>query len=241
SAPFGVLDPALVTEYGRDAVLATGVLDTFAIVDEPDVDDFEDLALDDVEEWAESVGDFVRVERLRAVRDLEYVHNWPAALALLAEPGPVRDALAAPCHVITDDGRRVPVVPYTRWWLARRPVLGGYAPIEVRLPAATDLTGLYDEVPGDPALAALLGAWPSEPTPPPWPPSSASPSCRTSSAPGPPRPGPPWAGPPPRSGRPGPPWAGPPRGSRRPGPRPGPPRPGGGAGWRRGGASRSGR
>ena len=47
------------------------------------------------------------------------------------------------------------------WWLARRPVLGGYAPIEVRLPAATDLTGLYDEVPGDPALAALLGVWPS--------------------------------------------------------------------------------
>jgi hypothetical protein len=46
-----------------------------------------------------------------------------------------------------------------RWWLAGAPVLAGRRPRALRVPGSDPLlAGLYDDAPGDPARAALLGA-----------------------------------------------------------------------------------
>ncbi|HEY0485935.1 MAG TPA: ATP-binding protein [Mycobacteriales bacterium] len=163
-APFGTVDPALVDRYGVEAVAAAGALVSFPVLDAPDVDladvasgDDPGLAVDGGEDWADAVDAVlaaagvpagpVTIDRFRAVRDLEWVRPdaWEAALALLP-----RDVLAAGCTV---GGVAVPA--YTRWWLSRRPVLGGRRPGELRLAEAADLAGLYDVASGD--LAPLLG------------------------------------------------------------------------------------
>ncbi|GAA3512912.1 sacsin N-terminal ATP-binding-like domain-containing protein [Actinocatenispora rupis] len=163
-APYGRLD----ADLDRAAVLAVGVLDTFPVLDEADVDlvDVAGLDLDDAAGWAAAVrelaGDVdpagLRIERVRAVCDLDLVRDdaWPAALAALSAE-PLRTVLAADCLLRTADGERIAVPGYTRWWLSRRPVLGGRRPAECRV-GDSELTGLYDEAPGDPDIAVLLGA-----------------------------------------------------------------------------------
>jgi hypothetical protein len=166
-APFGVADPALVERYGAEALEAAGVLRTFALVREHDVP-VTDLAfdLDGEEAWADEV--LARLPdqdmppllpELVAVRDLELVQDWDAALRMLAEP-PLRSAVADPAYVLLGDGRRVAVPSYTAWWLRRHPVLGGRRPADLAAPASDPLlAGLYDLAPAglDAGLLSVLG------------------------------------------------------------------------------------
>jgi hypothetical protein len=185
NAPFGVVDTDfandVIANYGPDVLAAVGCLTTFTVLEAEDVDlidltdlDSEDadLDLDGLAEWAEAVIDTIdptgtvgappgtRIERFRAIRDLDLVDEdqWPAALELLAAGLP-REVLAAEAYALTPDGRRIEVPAYSRWWLAREPVLDGRPPGRLRTPDAVDLQGLYDLAPDDvePGLLALLG------------------------------------------------------------------------------------
>ncbi|MFI6500145.1 sacsin N-terminal ATP-binding-like domain-containing protein [Nonomuraea typhae] len=154
---------ALVTAYGSRVLAAAGVLDGFAVVNDSDVlldHDECDHDLDGEEDWLDHVHDLLPdlevppvVAEFTAVRDLELVADWPAALPLLTRP-PLRAAL----HPLRVDGVEVP--SYTAWWLAGHPVLDGRRPRELRLPGADPLLqGLYaDAPPGlDESALSMLG------------------------------------------------------------------------------------
>ncbi|MEV4300036.1 sacsin N-terminal ATP-binding-like domain-containing protein [Microbispora rosea] len=158
--PFGVAAPDLVEKFGPHVLAAAGVLDGFAVVNDSDVllDPAEcDHDLDLEDEWLEAVLDLLPgllntdldvppvVREFTAVRDLEYVADWPSALALLSRP-PLRAALR-PLRVLAA-GETVEVPSYTAWWLSRHQVLGGRRPTELRLPTGDPLLfGLYGEAP----------------------------------------------------------------------------------------------
>ncbi len=138
-SPLGVLAADVAARYPREALLAVGVLDGFAVlVDEQPAGADHDLAGE--EEWWAQLPE--PPARLLAVRDLDLVDpaRWPAALALLGTDPAARAALAA---------RPGEPVPYTSWWLARHAVLGGCPPRHWRLPSAEELAGLLDPVPVD--------------------------------------------------------------------------------------------
>ncbi|MEO3787106.1 hypothetical protein ABGB12_27590 [Actinocorallia sp. B10E7] len=152
-SPFGIVDPGLVERYGAVALENAGVLRGFALLRVADVDlndpeTLDELGLDGVEDWDVPSG---YLPELVAVRDLELVQDWEAALPLLARP-PYREAVVEPLSLM--DGTRVP--SYTSWWLARHEVLGG-----VRRAHDADplLEGLYDPAPRflDPEFAGALG------------------------------------------------------------------------------------
>ncbi|WP_312874818.1 sacsin N-terminal ATP-binding-like domain-containing protein [Actinomadura litoris] len=171
-APFGVVDGATLERWGTETLVAVGVLDGFALAREEDVnlpglaDEAETLHLDDEDRWAEDVLARIGpqdlppvVPEFQAVRDLELVEDWPAALRLLARP-PWRAAIVEPAHAMSYDGRRVSVPSYTAWWLSRHPVLDGRRPGRYRLPGDDDaLAGLYDAAPEglDERLLLALG------------------------------------------------------------------------------------
>ncbi|HEX2314467.1 MAG TPA: hypothetical protein VHJ17_12060 [Thermomonospora sp.] len=169
-APFGVVADALVERWGEGPLEAAGVLRSFALLHEEDVGvetlaDDPFLDLDGEELWAREVlarlGDEElppRLPELLAVRDLELVDDWDAALRLLSEP-PLRAAVVDPAQVVLSDGRRVQVPSYTAWWLRRHPVLGGRRPADLRAAEAGELAGLYDVAPAglDPVMLRALG------------------------------------------------------------------------------------
>ncbi|GAA3386547.1 sacsin N-terminal ATP-binding-like domain-containing protein [Cryptosporangium minutisporangium] len=187
-APFGVVDEDFANDvlaaHGPDVLPAVGCLTTFTVLEADDLDlvdltDLEsedaDLDLDGLAEWADAVIETIdptgtvgappgtRIERFRAIRDLDLVdpEQWPVALELLASGAP-RDVLNATAFAVTPDGTRIEVPAYSRWWLAREPILDGRPPSELRTPDAVDLDGLYDVAattaqPADPAFLALLG------------------------------------------------------------------------------------
>jgi hypothetical protein len=136
-APLGVLNPSVVAEQSAAALRAVGVLDSFAVLDEPDPDG-PDHDLDREEQWWEQAqgahGD--PPARLLAVRDLDLVDDrrWPAALRRIAADPLGLAALRQPGG-------------YTGWWLARHARLGGHPPTHWRLAQAVALEGLYDVVP----------------------------------------------------------------------------------------------
>ncbi|MEW9532509.1 hypothetical protein [Microbispora sp. NPDC049125] len=165
--PFGVAAPDLVEKYGPHVLAAAGVLDGFAVVNDSDVlldpaDCDHDLDLED--EWLEAVLDLLPeldvppvAREFTAVRDLEYVADWPSALALLARP-PLRSALL-PMRVLVA-GEPVEVPSYTSWWLSRHPVLGGRRPTSLRLGSGDPLLfGLYGEAPAgiDDGALTMIG------------------------------------------------------------------------------------
>lgn len=159
-APFATVAAELVERFGVEALAAAGVLDGFATLRAEDVnviglaDAADTLHLDGEDQWAEDVlrrtGDQdlpPLVPEFAAVRDLELVHDWPAALELLSRP-PLRAAIVEPALVSVDGGRRMTAPSYTAWWLRRHPVLSGRLPGEFRMPDGSDLLGgLYDEAP----------------------------------------------------------------------------------------------
>ncbi|ODU01751.1 MAG: hypothetical protein ABS81_19795 [Pseudonocardia sp. SCN 72-86] len=142
-APVGVLRADVADEFPRDALVAAGVLDGFALVvdDEPLGPDHD---LHDEDIWWDGLD--APPARVAAVRDLDLVDDdaWAGALALL---GADRDTRAA---VLTDG--------HTRWWLRRNIVLGGRTPGYWRLPSASSLEALYEPVHGvDEALLRAVG------------------------------------------------------------------------------------
>ncbi|GAA1285646.1 molecular chaperone Hsp90 [Pseudonocardia aurantiaca] len=144
--PLDALDAGFAASVPRDALLAVGVLDGFAVLVEEDPAG-PDHHLDDEERWWDEHE--VPPTRLVAVRDLDLVADdaWPAALALLASGRETRAALTAPGA-------------YTAWWLARHARLAGRRPAFWRLPSADDLAALYDPPPPvdvDEALLAAIG------------------------------------------------------------------------------------
>ncbi|MDQ3764207.1 MAG: ATP-binding protein, partial [Actinomycetota bacterium] len=144
-APLGVLSPAIAAGELDAALRAVGVLDSFAVLDDPHPDG-PDHELDGEEQWwAESGGD--RPARLLAVRDLDLIDDgcWPAALRQIA-------ADPAGCAALRQPGG------YTGWWLARHARLGGHPPPHWRLAGAVALEGLYDVVPVPDTDEALLAA-----------------------------------------------------------------------------------
>jgi hypothetical protein len=170
-APFGVVSGELFERWGAETLAAAGVLDGFALAKAEDVnltglaDEAESLELDDEDLWAD---DALRrigpqdlpplVPEFTAVRDLELVADWAAALRVLAGP-PWRAAVVDPAHVTLHNGRRVAVPSYTAWWLSRHAVLDGRRPGEFRLGGDESLTGLYDLAPDglDERLLLALG------------------------------------------------------------------------------------
>ncbi|MEV8630556.1 hypothetical protein AB0395_02775 [Streptosporangium sp. NPDC051023] len=164
---FGTAAPELVDRYGSRVLAAAGVLDGFAVVNDTDVmidPDDCDHDLDREDEWLEAVLDLLPdvdvppvAREFSAVRDLEYIADWPSALALLSQP-PLRSVLH-PLRVLVA-GEVVEVPSYTAWWLSTHPVLGGRRPTQLRLPAADPLLfGLYGDAPAtvDEAALAMIG------------------------------------------------------------------------------------
>ncbi|MBG0819489.1 hypothetical protein HS048_01765 [Planomonospora sp. ID91781] len=164
---FGTAAPELVERYGPRVLAAAGVLDGFAVVNDTDVmidPDDCDHDLDREDEWLEAVLDLLPeldvppvAREFSAVRDLEYVADWPSALALLSRP-PLR-AVLHPLRVVAA-GEVVEVPSYTSWWLSTHPVLGGRRPTQLRLPGGDPLLfGLYGDAPpaADPAALAMIG------------------------------------------------------------------------------------
>ncbi|MEV3927144.1 sacsin N-terminal ATP-binding-like domain-containing protein [Actinomadura coerulea] len=158
-APFGVVDGEVLERWGAETLAAAGVLDGFALARAEDVnltglaDEAESLELDDEDLWADDVLRRIGeqdlpplVPEFAAVRDLELVDDWAAALRVLAAP-PWRSAIVDPAHAALHNGRRVVVPSYTAWWLSRRPVLDGRRPGEFRLGGDEALAGLYDVAP----------------------------------------------------------------------------------------------
>ncbi|MBA2472408.1 MAG: ATP-binding protein, partial [Pseudonocardiales bacterium] len=147
-APLGVLDPAVAAERPADALQAVGVLDSFAMLDDPHPDG-PDHDLDGEQQWwAQAHGaDGAPPARLLAVRDLDLVDDqcWPAALRRIAADPAGLAALRQPGG-------------YTGWWLARHARLGGHPPPHWRLAGAVALAGLYDVVPVCDTEEALLVA-----------------------------------------------------------------------------------
>ncbi|MET8159211.1 hypothetical protein ABZT47_22815 [Sphaerisporangium sp. NPDC005289] len=165
--PFGVAAPDLVERYGSRVLSAAGVLDGFAVVNDSDVlldPDECDHDLDAEDEWLEAVLDLLPeadvppvAREFAAIRDLEYVADWPSALALLSRP-PLRAALQ-PLRALVA-GEVVEVPSYTAWWLSRHPVLDGGRPTSLRLPSGDPLLyGLYGDAPQgmDETALALIG------------------------------------------------------------------------------------
>ncbi|GAA4835943.1 molecular chaperone Hsp90 [Actinomycetospora corticicola] len=149
--PLGVLADRALGAHRRDALLAAGVLDGFAVLrDEAPVG--PDHELDDEETWwAEEVDPEPGrggpepeppspPSSMVAVRDLDLVVDWAAAWPLLAADREVRAALV-----------RLPgePVPYTAWWLARHGRIAGRRPVAWRLPGPLGerIAALYDPAP----------------------------------------------------------------------------------------------
>jgi hypothetical protein len=145
-APLGVLDPAVAARHPVTALRAVGVLDSFAVLDDPHPDG-PSHDLDGEEQWwaqAQDV-DGAPPARLLAVQDLDLVDDkcWPLALRRIAAEPAGLAALRQPGG-------------YTGWWLARYARLGGHPPPHWRLPGAGGLEGLYDVVPVCDTAEALL-------------------------------------------------------------------------------------
>ncbi|MFF0143958.1 hypothetical protein ATK36_4140 [Amycolatopsis sulphurea] len=126
-----VLDEEFAGDWPSGTLVATGVLDSFAVVrdEEPHEPDHD---LPDEDLWWEATEPATVV----AVRDLDLVADdaWPAALRLMAARPETWQALHTP------DG-------HAAWWLARYALLAGEPPSAWRMPSATGLSGLYDVVP----------------------------------------------------------------------------------------------
>ncbi len=152
----GTVATELVDRWGADVLTAVGVMGSFAVLVDADVSvepDATDHDLDDEDGYLDHLLDEVGADglppvlvELVAIRDLDLVEDWPAALREIAAEPRLRAAVVEPARVLTDDGRSTEVPSYSAWYLRRRPVLAGRAPTELAL-ASAGLAGLRDSVP----------------------------------------------------------------------------------------------
>jgi len=160
-ADLPVVHRSWLASHGADALQRLGVRAGFGVRRYP-APPGEATDLPDVDAWWDEIGAAAAAsghstqivadsESFVAVADLDLVDDdaWPAALAMLAADRDVRDALRP-----TEFGPS-----YTAWWLREHALLRGLPPAGWRTAEATDLVGLYDEVPVDlPAdLARAIG------------------------------------------------------------------------------------
>lgn len=155
--PFGTVAGSVLDRWGSDVLQAAGALATFAVLRAAEVEAAEH-DLDDEEAYLEDAlpDQGSMLEELVAVRDLELVDPdcWRAALAMLGDQA-LRPVVATDA-IVLPGGHAAP--SYTRWWLSRHRVLDGSRPRDLRLPAASELSGLYDPAVGDDTeLLRLLG------------------------------------------------------------------------------------
>jgi hypothetical protein len=145
---FGLVATDWVDRFGREAVIAAGVLDGPAVLRDNDaIGPTHDL--DDEDGWWAALPADCAVEEFVAIRDLEQVRDdgLERLIADLAQP-PLRAAVVEPALVSRPDGSRMRRPSYTAWWLSSRPVIGGRAPRDLRLSDADQLlAALYDEAP----------------------------------------------------------------------------------------------
>lgn len=151
-----------VERWGADALVAVGVrrdlvplLLTDVVVGGDDLgldDDDTDLVTDALDGWddyvaavAEALGEGETLTEVVAVADLDAVHPdaWPAVLARLAEPGPLRRAVLDPVRA----SGTATAPGYTAWWLRHR--------------SGLDLEAPYAVAGAEPAVARLLPGAPS--------------------------------------------------------------------------------
>jgi hypothetical protein len=144
-----VVGPAWISRYGADLLVRAGVRDGPPVVWVVDpVPDAVTGRLPDLDEWFELAASMAG-EPFTALADLDLIDaaRWPRALALIAgDPltrGCLQPTAAAPS--------------YSGWWIARHALVDGRPPGHWRLPAATELDGLYDPLPID--LDATLARW----------------------------------------------------------------------------------
>jgi hypothetical protein len=166
-----LLDPRVlapvadVDRWGAAALVAVGVRADLVVVRVPDVPtgpgadllgstDDADLLADTLDGWeaylgvlADHLGPGADVEEVLAVADLDAVRPeaWPAVLARIAAPGPLRRALLDPVRSPDAPGRSAP--SYTAWWLRERAGIGLDVPFAV--------------AEADPVIARLLPAVPA--------------------------------------------------------------------------------
>ncbi|MPY96495.1 MAG: molecular chaperone Hsp90 [Actinophytocola sp.] len=132
-AALDVVDKDFAARWPAETLRALGVLDTFAVVSDPEPVE-PDHDLPDEQEWWDA-----RAEPpafVLAVRDLDLVDDdaWPAALRRLAAQRETREAMTV-------------AGGHTAWWLARFALLDGQPPNRWRIPDCQALAGLYDPVP----------------------------------------------------------------------------------------------
>jgi hypothetical protein len=173
-ADFGVVASELADRYGPQVLEAAGVLGSFGLLTEQDVEfgdidpmEFDpddhpssaaDLDLDGAPDWADSVRARCAADddgpvppiavEVIAVRDLDLVDpaRWPRALEILTTRPRLRAALVKPTRVRQPDGGVTDVPSYTSWWLRTHPVLAGRRPADLRTSDADPLLeGLYDD------------------------------------------------------------------------------------------------
>jgi len=148
----GVLDAGFAATADADALRRTGVLTTFAVVSAADPDEFD---VDGTDGWVDAALDRLPADEppppwpvVTAVRDLELVADWPAALRLLTRlPAPAWDDVQL---------GEVAVPGYLRWWLSTHPVLDGRRPDRLRWPGPGLLQGLYEAAGASPELVDRL-------------------------------------------------------------------------------------
>ncbi len=145
------LDAQWVQRYSAEVLGRAGVLSGFRIVHNADPQGPDHDLPDEEQYWQQVIRDGPPPAVLLAVADLDLVADdkWPAALELLRTERSGRDALL-PAGALPS---------YTAWWLSRFALIEGQPPRWWRLPAATDLAGLYDPLPTpmDPGFAAAIG------------------------------------------------------------------------------------
>ncbi len=161
-AGLGVLDAVTAASRRMDVWAAAGVLYGFVVERTEGValDPGADTGLPDEGDYhADLLARGPRLpvlDELVAIRDLDLVDDWPAALPLLAADPEARAAILAPASLGGD-----PAPSYPRWWLGRHPLFDGLTAAETLLPGADPLlAGLYEPAPPDqdPVLLAALGA-----------------------------------------------------------------------------------
>lgn len=162
------VDPVLLDRFGPAALEAVGVLRTLRVVIAADVpldalpDELADL--DGVEDWAAYAGPAgSSAGEISAVRDLDWVVDWPRALALFGSSPELRDALVAPVRVVGPDDRPAVAPSYAAWWI-RHHVRVGDGPLAGRADpeAGPELAALLDPAPEwaatlDPEVRAAAG------------------------------------------------------------------------------------
>jgi hypothetical protein len=143
-----LVGPDWLARYGAELLVRAGVRDGFPVLTVTDPADPAFDRLPDLDEWTE-LGRAVAGEPFLALADLDLIDRdrWPQALELIA-----RDPRARPCLQPTAAGPS-----YSGWWIGRHALIDGHPPGHWRLPAATELDGLYDPLPVE--VDATVARW----------------------------------------------------------------------------------